>query len=102
MVHNTETAAGMAASILKCAAERGVDAVPIAYACGLDPTDFNQVNKRVNLPNLCRLLETLAALTSDPYFGLHAGASFEKGSSGVLGYGLMHAPTCIYLILSVV
>jgi AraC-like DNA-binding protein len=93
MLQGIEVSAGMAASILKCAAERGVDAAPIARACGLDPADFSEVGKRVNLADLCRLLETLAALTSDPYFGLHAGASFEKGASGVLGYALMHAPT---------
>ncbi|MAY60814.1 MAG: hypothetical protein CML29_01260 [Rhizobiales bacterium] len=93
MLHDIEVSAGMAASIMKCAAERGVDAAPIARACGLEPRDFGQVNKKLNLPDLCRLLEALAALTRDPYFGLHAGAAFEKGASGVLGYALMHAPT---------
>jgi AraC-like DNA-binding protein len=98
MLNDIEVSAGMAASILKCAAQRGVDAAPIARACHLDPDDFGQVSRKVSLPNLCRLLETLAALTSDPYFGLHAGAAFEKGSSGVLGYALMHAPTAQHAV----
>ncbi len=98
MWHDIEVSAGMAASIMTTAAERGVDAAPIARACGLDPAAFDEVGKRVNLANLCRLLETLAALTGDPYFGLHAGAAFEKGSSGVLGYALMHAPTARHAV----
>ncbi|WP_158285749.1 AraC family transcriptional regulator [Pseudohoeflea suaedae] len=78
---------------MKCAKERGVDAAPIAQACGLDPRDFSQVTRRISLPNFCRFLETLAALTGDPSFGLNAGAALEKGASGIMGYALMHAPT---------
>lgn len=93
MLHDIEVSAGMAASVMRCAKERGVDAAPIANACGLNPRDFSQVTKRISLPNLCRLLETLAALTGDPCFGLNAGASLEKGASGIMGFALMHAPT---------
>lgn len=88
-----QVSAGIAATIIDSAAKHGVDAKPIAFACGLDPNLFGQVDKTLNIDGLCRLLEALSALTGDPAFGLNAGAAFEKGSSGVLGYGMKCAPT---------
>jgi len=87
------TSAALAATVVECAAESGVDAKPIAMACGLDPTSFGQLDKKISVEGFCRLLEALAALTGDQTFGLKAGAAFEMGTTGLLGYGMMNAPT---------
>nr|WP_245307934.1 AraC family transcriptional regulator [Hoeflea sp. IMCC20628] len=66
---------------------------PIARACGLDPDRFTLINERISLDRMCRYLEALALISGDDTFGLKSISSFEKGSSGPFGYGLMNAAT---------
>lgn len=93
MVDRFEVAAGLAGSLVTYAASRGIDAVPIARASGLNPDKFGAMFDRISLDRLCRFMEALAIISQDDQFGLKAGAVFEKGASGPFGYALMHAPT---------
>lgn len=88
-----EVSAGLAASVMSFSAARGIDADPIARACGLDPQQFGSLHARIGLEKFTRFLEALAALSGNATFGLEAGAAFEKGATGALGYALICAPT---------
>lgn len=86
-----EVAAGLASGISRHAASLGIDADPIARACGLDPERFNGIDERISLDRLCRYMEALSLISNDDAFGLKSIASFQKGASGPFGYGLMNA-----------
>lgn len=88
-----EVAAGLASGISRYAANLGMEVDPIARACGLDPDRFTVINERISLDRMCRYLEALALISGDDGFGLKSISSFEKGSSGPFGYGLMNAAT---------
>ncbi|MCY0095731.1 AraC family transcriptional regulator [Hoeflea ulvae] len=88
-----EVTAGLASGISLYGTSQGLDVDPIARACGLDPDRFSLINERISLNRLCRYLEALALISGDDVFGLKSIASFQKGSSGPFGYGLMNAPT---------
>jgi len=94
-----EAAAGVASAIGTYAASRGIDAAPIARACGLDPDRFDTIGERVSLDRLCRFMEALAMISGDELFGLKSSKIFEKGASGPFGYALMSAPTMRDLLI---
>ncbi|MBW3097910.1 AraC family transcriptional regulator [Pseudohoeflea coraliihabitans] len=93
MADRFEISAALAVPAMTRAVTIGIDPNPIARACGLDPARFSLINERVKLEPVCRFVETLATLSGDPTFGLQAATTFVKGSTGLLGYSLMHAPT---------
>lgn len=88
-----EVAAGLASGISRYAASQGIDADPIAHACGLDPQRFDVFGERVSLNRVCRYMEALALISGDDVFGLKSIAGFERGASGPFGYAMMNAPT---------
>jgi AraC-like DNA-binding protein len=88
-----QAAAGVASAIGAYAKSRGIDAAPIARACGLDPDRFEINGERVGLDRLCRFMEALALVSGDDLFGLKSAEAFAKGGSGPFGYALLHAPT---------
>ena len=88
-----EVAAGIISGINRHAASIGIDADPIARACGLDPDRFSVLNERISLDRVCRYMEALAMIAGDELFGLKSAAMFVKGSTGPFGYGMMNAPT---------
>jgi len=88
-----EVAAGLASGISRYAASIGIDAGPIAQACGLDPDRFNVIGERVSLDRVCRYMEALALISGDDQFGLKSAAEFRKGASGPFGYAMMNAAT---------
>jgi AraC-like DNA-binding protein len=88
-----EVAAGIASGINRHAASIGIDADPIARACGLDPERFVMINERISLDRVCRYMEALALIAGDDLFGLKSAAMFEKGATGPFGYAMMNAPT---------
>lgn len=88
-----EAVAGLASAVSAYAASQGIDAAPIARACGLDPERFDIVGERVSLDRMARFMEALALIAADDLFGLKSASMFEKGASGPFGYALMNAPT---------
>lgn len=88
-----EVAAGLASGISKYASGLGIDAEPIARACGLDPSRFSVIGERISLDRLCRYMEALAMISSDDCFGLQSAEAFQKGASGPFGYAMMNAAT---------
>lgn len=88
-----EVAAGIASGISRFALSLGMEADPIARACGLDPDRFNVINERISLDRVCRFMEALALISGDDAFGLKSASVYERGASGPFGYGLMNAPT---------
>ncbi|WP_066178598.1 AraC family transcriptional regulator [Hoeflea olei] len=88
-----EVAAGLASGIARYATSIGLDAEPIARACGLDPSRFSALGERVGLDRVCRFMEALALISGDDTFGLKSIAGFEQGASGPFGYAMMNAPT---------
>ncbi|MDP2120335.1 MAG: AraC family transcriptional regulator ligand-binding domain-containing protein [Hoeflea sp.] len=88
-----EVAAGLASGVSRYAASIGIDAGPIAHACGLDPERFNIIGERVSLDRVCRFMEALAMICGDDQFGLKSAAEFQKGASGPFGYAMMNAAT---------
>ncbi|MBC7283764.1 AraC family transcriptional regulator [Hoeflea sp.] len=88
-----EVAAGLASGISRYAANIGINADPIARACGLDPERFNDLGERVSLDRVCRYMEALALISGDDQFGLKSAAEFQKGASGPFGYAMMNAAT---------
>lgn len=88
-----QAAAGLAASVITYAQQRGIDAAPLARAAGIDPEQSREIFGRISLAGLCRLLEALALLTGDEEFGIKTGAALDRGISGPFGYALIHAPT---------
>lgn len=85
--------AGLATAVGAYAKSQGIDADPIARACGLDPDQFEVVGARVSLDRMCRFLEALALVSGDDLFGLKSATAFAKGGSGPFGYALMHVPS---------
>jgi AraC-like DNA-binding protein len=85
--------AGIASGIGRYAQSCGIDVGPICKTLDIDPTVFQSLTERVSLDRVCRLLETCALLADDDSFGLKCAASFEAGSTGPFGYGLLSAPT---------
>lgn len=85
--------AGLATAVGAYAGSQGIDADPIARACGLDPDQFEVVGARVSLDRMCRFLEALALVSGDDLFGLKSATAFAKGGSGSFGYALLHAPS---------
>jgi AraC-like DNA-binding protein len=94
-----EAAAGLASAVGAYAESRGIDAEPIARACGLDPSRFEQMGERVKLDRLCRYMEALALISGDDLFGLKSASMFNKGASGTFGYALLNAPTMRDLLM---
>lgn len=88
-----EAAAGLASAVGAYAQTCGIDAEPIARACGLDPDRFEQIGERVKLDRLCRYMEALALVSGDDLFGLKSAGMFNKGASGTFGYAMLNAPT---------
>lgn len=88
-----EVAAGIITGINRHAASMGIDADPIARACGLDPERFTILNERISLDRVCRYMEALALISGDELFGLKSAAMYVKGGSGPFGYAMMNAPT---------
>jgi AraC-like DNA-binding protein len=88
-----EVAAGVASGISRYAASLGIEADPIARACGLDPDRFSIINERISLDRVCRYMEALALISGDEVFGLKSASMFERGASGPFGYGMMNAAT---------
>lgn len=87
------TVAGLASAVAEHAQSYGIDLNPICKALEIDPQVFRSLTERISLDRLCRLLETCALLADDEAFGLTSIRSYEAGSSGPFGYGLMAAPT---------
>lgn len=88
-----EVAAGLASGISRFAAGLGIDADPIAQACGLDPARFAAIGERISLDRLCRYMEALALISGDDLFGLKSASESRKGASGAFGYAMMNAAT---------
>ncbi|KJS08871.1 MAG: hypothetical protein VR78_17240 [Hoeflea sp. BRH_c9] len=88
-----EVAAGLASGISRFAAGLGIDADPIARACGLEPARFTAIGERISLDRLCRYMEALALISGDDLFGLKSASEFQKGASGPFGYAMMNAAT---------
>lgn len=88
-----EVAAGLASGISRYAASLGIDADPIAQACGLDPARFSIIGERVSLDRICRFMEALALISNDDTFGLKSVTAFQKGASGPFSYAMMNAAT---------
>lgn len=88
-----EVAAGIITGINRHAASMGIDADPIARACGLEPERFTILNERISLDRVCRYMEALALISGDELFGLKSAAMYVKGGSGPFGYAMMNAPT---------
>ena len=88
-----EVAAGLASGISRYAASIGIDADPIAQACGLDPDRFHILGERVSLDKVCRYMEALAMISGDDQFELKSAAEFQRGASGPFGYAMMNAAT---------
>ncbi|WP_420409984.1 AraC family transcriptional regulator ligand-binding domain-containing protein [Hoeflea sp.] len=93
LADNFEVAAGLASGISKYASDLGIDAEPIARACGLDPSRFSVIGERISLDRLCRYMEALAMISGDDCFGLKSVSAFQKGASGPFGYAMMNAAT---------
>ncbi len=60
---------------------------------GFDPRLFDDPDNRVSLDALGNLLQTCAALTNCPHFGLLVGERFELKSFGPLGYLMKNSAT---------
>jgi AraC-like DNA-binding protein len=86
---------GIASAVGDCAAQYGIDIVPLCKALDLDPNTFFDLTGRVSLDRLCRLLETCALISGDEAFGLKCCDHFKPGASGPYGYGLLSAPTAL-------
>lgn len=88
-----EVTAGLASGISRFAAGLGIDADPIAQACGLEPDRFTTIGERISLDRLCRYMEALALISGDDLFGLKSASELQKGASGPFGYAMMNAAT---------
>lgn len=60
---------------------------------GVDPALFDDADNRAPLETIGRLLETCAALTACPHFGLLVGDRFQLKDLGPLGYLLRNCAT---------
>ena len=87
------TVAGLASAVVEHAQSYGIDIKPICKALDIDPEVFQSLTARISLDRLCRLLEACALLADDEAFGITSIKSYEAGSTGPFGYGLMAAPT---------
>ncbi len=87
------TVAGLASAVVTHARSYGIDVTPVCRALDIDPEVFQSLTARISLDRLCRLLEACALLADDEAFGLTSARSYEAGSTGPFGYGLMAAPT---------
>ncbi len=70
---------------------RGVALGPIITSAGLDGIDFSDPDIEVRLDAVNSVLEMSAQEANDPCLGLHWAEEYPAGSSGILGYLLMHA-----------
>ncbi len=71
----------------------GVNPQKAFALAGFDPQLFDDADNRVSLDALGNLVQTCAALTNCPHFGLLVGERFELKSFGPLGYLMKNSAT---------
>jgi len=86
-------AAGIVSQLARYLSSRKLDVRPLLLAQGLDPEVLGMPDARVAYEAYLAVEEEAAALSGDPFFGLHMGEWVEPGHYSIIGYLMMNSAT---------
>ncbi len=81
------------ASTAQAAKSSGIEQETVLSLAGLTVEDMAERTKQFPLRQYIQLLENIADLIQDDYFGLHHGFTHHLSDFGVLGYILLNSAT---------
>lgn len=79
------------AGVVQTAAQAGIEQQTILDIAGLTVEELNGCAKQFPLPRYIQLLEEIATLSQDNFFGLHHGLAHKVSDFGALGYILLNS-----------
>jgi AraC-like DNA-binding protein len=93
VLHGGDARVGPILGLPTLLAERGLDPVRVFAEAGLEPHLLDDPENRISFQDFGRLLETCAAATGCPHFGLLAVERYDRNSLGAVGYLMRNCQT---------